>query len=66
MPTNHRQHTEVPRSKRQRTGGAGAKEPESPSEVWKRHDPFTRVTGAVLRRLNKRQHIAELTEDALL
>lgn len=64
MPTNHRQHTEVPRSKRQRTGGSGAKEPESPSEVWKRHDPFTRVTGAALRRLKRKQKIAEHVEEA--
>ena len=66
MPANHRQHTEVPRSKRQRTGSAGAEEPQSPSEVWKRYDPFTRVSGAALRRLNKRQNIAATVEDALL
>jgi hypothetical protein len=65
MPANHRQHTEVPRSKRKRAGGTGAEEPQSQSEVWKRYDPFTRVTGAALRRLNKRQNIAATVEDAL-
>jgi hypothetical protein len=66
MPTNHQQHNEVPRSTRQRTRGSNPAKPKGEDQVWKGYDPFTRVTGAALRRLNKRQHIAELTEDALL
>ena len=66
MPENHQQHTEVPRSTRQRTRGSNPAKPKGEDQVWQGYDPFTRVTGAALRRLNKRQNIAATVEDALL
>ena len=46
--------------------GPSPKTAQGQDIVWRTHDPFKRVTGAALRRLNKRQNVAATVEDALL
>lgn len=64
MPKADRQHTQVPPSARQRTRGVNTHKPESEDTNWNTHDPFTRATGAALRRLKRKQKIAEHVEEA--
>lgn len=64
MPKTDRRNDQLPQATRQRTRGSNAKEPEKPVPSWNTYDPFTRATGAALRRLKRKQRIAEHIEEA--